>query len=173
MSEVSFVLGGCRSGKSRHALELAMGAPGSRKVYVATCIPQDDEMEERVARHRQERGPEWQTVECPLELAQTLKARDGDGHVLLVDCLTMWVSNLILRDVSPEQLWRDFQDLAGILRTSTARVILVSNEVGGGVVPEYRLGRVFRDAVGQLNQVVAGAASSVTWTVAGIPVQIK
>lgn len=173
MSEVTFILGGCRSGKSRYALQLAEASPGIKKVYVATCIPQDREMEQRVARHREDRGPEWETLESPLELARTLKEWGQKDRVLLVDCLTMWVSNLLMQNAEPEQLRAHAQVLADQLGSGTGQVILVSNEVGSGVVPDNALARTFRDAVGELNQVVAGVAQAVFWTVAGIPVRIK
>lgn len=173
MTEVIFVVGGCRSGKSRYALQLAEDAPEMRKVYVATCIPRDGEMEDRVARHREERGPHWLTMEAPLDLESTLRVQRQEGQIVLVDCLTMWVSNLLMEDASLEQLRARFQDLADVLGSGAGKVILVSNEVGCGVVPDHVLGRTFRDAVGELNQAVAGASRTVFWTVAGIPVRVK
>ena len=173
MSKVTFILGGCRSGKSRYALQLAEASPGTKKVYVATCIPQDQEMEQRVARHRKDRGSEWETLESPLELAQTLKEWSRNDHVLLVDCLTMWVSNLLMQNADPEQLRGHAQVLAGQLGSGAGQVILVSNEVGAGVVPDNALARTFRDAVGELNQIVASVAQTVFWTAAGIPMRIK
>ncbi len=155
------VLGGARSGKTGHALALAE-AVGARRVYVATAEAGDAEMAERIARHRAERGAGWRTVEAPLELAAALGEA---GDVVLVDCLTLWLSNLMLagRDVEAATA-----GLLAALEGAAVPVVLVSNEVGMGLVPETPLGRAFRDAQGRLNQRVAAAVARVDFVVAGV-----
>lgn len=170
--EITLVIGGCRSGKSRHALELAEGF-GDRKTFVATCEARDDEMRRRVAAHRLERGDSWQTLEAPLDLAGALRAAAPRADVVLVDCLTLWASNLILAEKDSEALSREVSELVDAAKTAECPVILVTNEVGAGIVPENRLARHYRDEVGRINQRVAAAADRVIWMVAGIPVTVK
>ena len=173
MKELIFVIGGCRSGKSRHALETADGISGNNKVFIATCIPHDAEMQQRIDRHQKERGQDWQTVEAPVHLPRTIVECSRQTNVLLVDCLTLWISNLLMEtendEVIDEQIFRLIQSIA----SADCPVILVSNEVGAGIVPENKLARRFRDLVGAANQAVAAQADSVVWMVAGIPVKIK
>jgi adenosylcobinamide kinase/adenosylcobinamide-phosphate guanylyltransferase len=162
------VLGGARSGKSRHALGLAE-AIGPARVLVATAEAGDAEMAERIARHRAERGPGWRVVEAPLELAAAL---DGirPADVAVVDCLTLWLSNLLLAGRDPE---READALLAALARAPRPVVLVSNEVGLGLVPETPLGRAFRDAQGRLNQRVAAAVDAVDFIAAGIALALK
>jgi adenosylcobinamide kinase/adenosylcobinamide-phosphate guanylyltransferase len=162
------VLGGARSGKSRHALGLAE-AIGPARVLVATAEPGDAEMAERIARHRAERGPGWRVVEAPLELAATLDGT-GPADVAVVDCLTLWLSNLLLAGRDPE---REAEALLAALARARLPVILVSNEVGLGLVPETPLGRAFRDAQGRLNQRAAAAVDAVDFVAAGIALALK
>ena len=163
-----FVLGGARSGKSRHAQAIAEAAVGSSLgslVYIATAQAFDDEMRDRIARHRGDRDARWQTVEAPTELAAALRGVDGAGTVVLVDCLTLWLSNLILGDADIEG------EVDGLLATLVgleARIILVSNEVGLGIVPDNALARRFRDAAGQLHQRLAAQVDSVDGVMAGL-----
>jgi adenosylcobinamide kinase / adenosylcobinamide-phosphate guanylyltransferase len=163
------VLGGARSGKSRYAqtraevLEL-------EQVYVATGQAFDDEMHDRIARHRADRGEGWITVEAPLAIAQVIAERSTPRTVLLIDCLTLWTTNLILggHDVSGAT--------AGLIAALTAApgpIILVANEVGYGIVPDNALARKFRDEAGIINHRVASAASEVKLIVAGLPVPVK
>lgn len=175
MSRIAFVLGGCKSGKSAHALDLAESADASRRIYVATCVPQDPEMHERVRRHQRERGARWETVEEPLQIARTIEGLSQGQTVLLVDCLTLWITNLLLtgEDVPVAVVEAAVDDLCRTLARAKGPVLLVSNEVGTGIVPQNRLSRRFRDAAGLANQKVAAAADRVIWTVAGIPVRIK
>jgi len=165
------VLGGARSGKSRFALGLAAAAPGPR-AYLATAEALDDEMRERIARHREERGGDWTTVEEPLDLPGRL-AKLAAGHgAVIVDCLTLWVSNLLHAD--PAGAEARFDDLVAALPAAGgAKVVLVANEVGMGIVPENPLARRFRDLAGRLNQQVAAAAGEVHLVVAGIPLRVK
>jgi adenosylcobinamide kinase/adenosylcobinamide-phosphate guanylyltransferase len=142
-------------------------------VFVATCVPHDEEMRERVARHRRLRSASWSTVDVPVDLADAVIEHSGNARVLLVDCLTLWVSNLMVRSEDPQTLRGHIAALVQALSRSRCPVVLVTNEVGCGIVPENRLARLFRDVVGWANQAVAGCADRVVWTVAGIPVTIK
>jgi adenosylcobinamide kinase/adenosylcobinamide-phosphate guanylyltransferase len=173
LKEVVFIIGGCRSGKSRQALEMADGYPGDKKMFIATCIPRDEEMKQRVSRHRAERGQIWQTVEAPIHLPQAIAECSRQADALLVDCLTLWISNLLLVKSDDENIHERIQDLIRALDSAVCPVVVVSNEVGTGIVPENKLSRRFRDLVGSTNQAVAGCADRVAWTVAGIPVWIK
>ena len=163
------VLGGARSGKSAYALRLAE-ASGLERVFVATGEASDAEMRERIARHRAERDARWRTVEAPLDLPDVLAAEARAGRVLVVDCLTLWLSNLILAERDAE---RSAAALGAALRDAAGPVLLVSNEVGQGVVPATPLGRAFRDAQGRLNQSVAEACEAVVLMAAGCPVLVK
>lgn len=162
------ILGGARSGKTRRALTLAEEMPSP--VYIATAEARDMEMSERIAHHRAERGPRWRTVEEPLALAETIRREAGEGRGLLVDCLTLWLSNLMEhgRDLDAETT-----ALKEAIAACPCRLILVSNEVGLGLVPETPLGRAFRDAQGRLNQAIAASADSVEFVAAGLPLRLK
>jgi len=166
------VLGGCRSGKSSHALQLAE-TMGRRRVFVATCVPHDDEMQDRVDRHRRERSDTWRTLEIPINLAEAIRAHSPAADVILVDCLTLWLNNLLMQTQNTNQMQRAIDELAEAVKTAPHAVILVSNEVGAGIVPENRLARLYRDLAGWTNQAIAAACDRVVWTVAGIPVTIK
>lgn len=171
--KITLVIGGCRSGKSSHALSLADAIPGDRKIFIATSVPTDSEMEKRVTKHRQERGILWTTVEEPLEIADIIDRLSKSSDVILVDCLTLWTSNLMFNNLGEAAIELRLQSLASSLDRSHCPVILVSNEVGAGIVPENTLARQFRDMAGFVNQRIAAAAHGVVWMVAGIPVQIK
>lgn len=173
MAQLTFILGGCRSGKSAFALKTANETRADRRIFIATADALDDEMRARVKRHRAERGAGWMTVEAPLALAQAVAEHAGEGRVLLVDCLTLWVSNLLLDVQDPAQAADRIPELVNAVRAAPCPVILVSNEVGSGIVPENQLARRFRDLAGTANQAVAACADTVVWTVAGIPVVIK
>lgn len=160
------VLGGARSGKSRHAQALAEGCRGPR-LFVATAQPFDAEMVERIARHRADRGADWQTLEAPVALPTALERASG---VVLVDCLTLWTSNLLLADADLDAAT---DALLAALRVTTARVVLVSNEVGWGIVPDNALARRFRDVAGRVNQRVAAAVDRVDLVVAGLAMRLK
>ena len=164
---VTLVLGGARSGKSAYAESLVAG-PGA--VYVATAEAIDDEMGERIARHRARRGAGWTTVEAPLDLAAALRANAPGASGVLVDCLTVWLGNLM-------HAGRDIDREAGSLLESLAvppvPVVLVANEVGLGVVPDNPMARAFRDHAGRLNQALAARADRVVLVTAGIPFVLK
>ena len=168
-----FVIGGCRSGKSRQALELAEGFGSTRQIFIATCVPQDEEMKRRVRRHQAERDQRWHTVETPLRLPQAVVELGRSGSVLLIDCLTLWISNLLMETAQIDQIEMHINQLVEALDQTACPVVLVSNEVGTGIVPENRLARLFRDATGMVNQRVAQCADQVMWIMAGIPVPIK
>ncbi|MEE4608636.1 MAG: bifunctional adenosylcobinamide kinase/adenosylcobinamide-phosphate guanylyltransferase [Desulfobacteraceae bacterium] len=165
------VIGGCRSGKSRQALALAAGA--GQRVFVATCMSRDDEMKARVQRHRSERDSSWQTVEEGEDLVGVLDRWDGLDRVMVVDCLTLWTSNLMAAGLSDAVIEASADRLAVRLKNIRGRVILVANETGAGIVPENPLARRFRDLAGLVNQKIAAACRQVVWMVAGIAVTIK
>lgn len=163
------VLGGARSGKSRHAQARAEALAGEL-VYIATAQAFDGEMRERIAHHRMDRGPRWRTVEEPLDLPGALARNAGSGAVLLVDCLTLWLSNLMLAGRDPDSAARH---LAEAIARAPGTVILVANEVGLGIVPDNALARRFRDAAGWLNQTIAAQADEVLFIAAGLPLRLK
>ena len=173
----TLVIGGCRSGKSSHALHLADRMGNVRKIFLATCIPRDEEMHQRVTLHQAERGDGWIAVETPLFVSEAIRDIGPNADVLLVDCLTLWVSNLMMEQAEPDApkdlLAAHTCRLIESLATAACPVILVTNEVGAGIVPDNPLARTFRDAVGQVNQQIAACVDQVIWMVAGIPLKIK
>jgi adenosylcobinamide kinase/adenosylcobinamide-phosphate guanylyltransferase len=172
MKETVLVIGGCRSGKSSYALELAEQIPG-QKIFVATCMPHDKEMEKRVLRHKKQRSQAWTTLEEPVRLPEAISQNSRKENVILVDCLTLWISNLVLENNDQKNIDRHIRKLIQSLEKAECPIILVSNEVGTGIVPENRLARRFRDIAGFTNQKVAACANKVIWMVAGIPVGVK
>lgn len=174
------MLGGARSGKSRYASDLASSLAGGRDVlYIATATAEDDEMEARIARHRRSRPAHWRTIEEAYDVAATLQCEIGESPVVLIDCLTMLITNHLMLDAdeAPESFERRIEsvvdDLMAASAASPAAVIIVSNEVGLGIVPEYPLGRLFRDVAGRANQRAAAASDRVVFMAAGIPMVIK
>ena len=165
---IILITGGARSGKSTRAEARARAFPG-RPVYVATAEALDAEMRERIAKHRARRGSAWLERETPIELVAALVETDGHG-ARLVDCLTLWLSNLM----HAERDWeREAILLAEMLARQNSPVVLVTNEVGLGIVPDNALARRFRDAAGILNQMVARVADEVEFVVAGLPMRVK
>ena len=165
--KLTLVLGGARSGKSRHAEGLITSLPPPW-TYVATAEAGDEEMAARIKSHRERRGAQWRTIEAPRELAKALSAC-GDGPVL-VDCLTLWLSNLMLVEANVEE---ETAQLEETLAATKGPLVLVANEVGSGIVPSYPLGRRFRDMQGILNQRMAARAERVILMVAGLPLALK
>jgi adenosylcobinamide kinase/adenosylcobinamide-phosphate guanylyltransferase len=166
------VLGGARSGKSRYAQELA-GA-FKRVVFIATSRPSDAEMKQKISDHRRNRPQSWKTVEAPLDLDRTLREEGPGADLLLVDCLTLYLANVMRRRRSGRsQLLDDLRRLCEAVQDAKASVVIVSNEVGSGIVPSYRIGREYRDALGKLNQQIARIADTVILMVAGLPLIIK
>ncbi len=163
------VFGGQRSGKSRFAEDLVLRSV-RQPVYIATGGARDAEMAERIALHRKRRGPDWTTIEEPLDLAGAIDRAAGEGAAVLVDCLTLWLSNLVEagRDVD-----RETDGLLAALDRTSAAVVLVSNEVGSGIIPDNALARRYADALGALNQRVAASVGRVVFMTAGQPVLVK
>jgi adenosylcobinamide kinase/adenosylcobinamide-phosphate guanylyltransferase len=173
LNKIIFITGGCRSGKSTYAMQTAEKVPAEQKIFIATCVPQDDEMKQRVARHQRERSQNWVTVEAPLDLPEAILQNNRKGDVILVDCLTLWVSNLLIEIGDENKIGDTISQLIKALEKATCPIVLVSNEVGTGIVPENKLARQYRDIIGLVNQAVAKTASKVIWMVAGIPVTVK
>jgi adenosylcobinamide kinase/adenosylcobinamide-phosphate guanylyltransferase len=171
-SRTVLVLGGARSGKSRHAEALteARVGPGQRPVYLATAEAGDDEMRRRIDEHRARRGSGWTTREEPFALADALVVESRPGRPILVDCLTLWLSNLL-------HAARDADAAAALLAHAVARVpgpvVLVANEIGLGIVPDNKLARDFRDRAGRLNQDLAATCEAVVLVAAGLPLTLK
>lgn len=176
VGKLFLVTGGARSGKSRYAEELVESF-GGEVVYVATLEPEDEEMRRRVERHRAQRSRDWRTVEAPFDVAEAIKR--SEEPVILLDCLSGWVSNLLLaHEEQGEEAILDavlgaVDGLVGVFRESEKMVVVVTNEVGSGVVPAHRLGRWYRDALGLANQRVAAAADAVCLLAVGIPLVLK
>jgi adenosylcobinamide kinase/adenosylcobinamide-phosphate guanylyltransferase len=163
----TLVIGGARSGKSRYAEQLVMSLPPPW-TYVATAEKSDDEMAARIAEHRERRGARWQTVEAPLDLAGQLEARPEAAA--LVDCLTLWLSNVMFADRDVEA---EMTRLEAVIAARSSPLVMVSNEVGSGIVPDNALARRFRDLQGRLNQRVAARTDRVVLVVAGLPMILK
>jgi adenosylcobinamide kinase/adenosylcobinamide-phosphate guanylyltransferase len=166
---LTFILGGARSGKSRRAQTLAEAHDG-KLLFVATAQPFDDEMRDRIARHQEDRDKRWQTVESPIALPAAIRNHALRGHVLVIDCLTLWMSNLLLQELDANAA---SDDLLRALADAACPIYIVSNEVGLGIVPDNALARRFRDVAGSLHQKVAAAADRVEWMVAGLSLQMK
>ncbi|HTG38753.1 bifunctional adenosylcobinamide kinase/adenosylcobinamide-phosphate guanylyltransferase [Sphingomonas sp.] len=163
------VLGGARSGKSRHAQSLAEGM-GRDRLFIATAQAFDDEMRDRIARHRADRDASWRTVEAPVDLPGAIRDHGRAERILLVDCLTLWLSNLLLSDADLDAAGRS---LVRAIAETPALVVLVGNEVGFGIVPDNALARRFRDAAGRLHQDLAARCDAVDLVVAGIALRMK
>jgi adenosylcobinamide kinase / adenosylcobinamide-phosphate guanylyltransferase len=168
LPRLTLVLGGARSGKSRYA-EALVEAAAPRGLYCATAEAGDDEMRTRITAHRARRGPFWQTIEAPLNLTGAIAEASPD-RPLLIDCLTLWLSNLLLAGCP---LAADFATLRASLRDAAGPIVLVANEVGLGLVPKTPLGRRFRDEAGRLNQSMAAIADRVVFVAAGLPLVLK
>lgn len=167
---ITLILGGARSGKSAYALEEANRYEGE-KAFIATAEALDADMKKRIARHRSERGPAWRTFEEPVDLRRVLSETGHSYPAILIDCLTLWVSNLLLRGLNTAEEFEAFA--SKLIEERDSHIFIVSNEVGMGIVPEHPLGRVYRDELGTLNRAVARVASRVVLMIAGIPVPIK
>jgi adenosylcobinamide kinase/adenosylcobinamide-phosphate guanylyltransferase len=164
-----FILGGARSGKSRFAEELA-GKAGGRLHYLATGRAWDDEMRDRISHHQERRGGEWTTHEAPVDIATVLQRLDSPNSVILIDCLTLWLTNLMMENADMETA---FAELEAAIESTRAKLIFVSNEIGLGIVPENRMAREFRDHAGRLHQRVAAIAGEVYFVAAGLPLKMK
>lgn len=180
MGEMMLILGGARSGKSSYAQRLAYELGGERVLFVATAEGGDEEMRARIADHRRSRPAGWRTVEAPRHVAQATAPAIGDARVVLVDCITLLASNVLLANgESPDaqqaerDVVREIEDLCALARQAEATFILVSNEVGLGLVPVYELGRLYRDVLGRANQVLAAQVDQVVLLIAGLPIELK
>jgi adenosylcobinamide kinase/adenosylcobinamide-phosphate guanylyltransferase len=174
---MTFILGGARSGKSRFAQEIAARLK-KRVLFVATCEPLDEEMSSRIKAHQMSRPHNWKTLETPADVAKAMKEKIGDAEVVIIDCMTLLVSNLMgTEEPDSETLEKkvtdELENLIAFVSTSKAHFIIVSNEVGLGLVPPYPAGRVYRDALGMANQMLASNADEVYFMVAGIPIPLK
>lgn len=171
-ASVTLVLGGVRSGKSRFALDIA--ARAASVTFVATARACDDEMSSKIERHRAERPQHWQTKEAPLAIAEAIYAGDDRNELVLVDCLTLFASNLMeAHGDDGVAIASRIDALCTALRNTNRSIVLVSNEVGSGIVPAYPAGRQFRDLLGEINQQVAAIADQVVLMIAGLPMVIK
>ena len=173
----TLILGGAQSGKSKYALRLgeeyikATNKGTARGLYVATAQPLDQEMEEKIQRHKLERGPQWETVEEPTEVPNIIRKSSGLYPVILVDCLTLWLSNLM--EHKPNSIEQSALDLFDALSVTTGPTIMVSNEIGLGLVPGEAVGRKYRDLSGRLHQRLAEICDRVILVVAGLPLELK
>lgn len=166
----TFILGGARSGKSGFALELGESLSEDR-VFVATAVGFDEGMRERIGRHREDRDASWRTVEEAVEVWDVIERECREGRVVVLDCLTLWLNNLMLEERDVEA---DVERLVSVLESGVeGELILVSNEIGLGLVPDTELGRDFRDAHGRMNQRVASVCDRVLFMIAGLPVVVK
>ena len=169
MAQIDLVLGGARSGKSAFA-EKKVLKTSLKPIYIATAEVFDTEMESRIKVHQQRRDGQWHTIECPIELSAALKTLNEEGNIILVDCLTLWLSNLMLNDYDIETYWCD---LLSHLQNNQSHIVFVANEVGLSIVPENKLARQFRDFAGELNQRIASCADNVYFIAAGLPITLK
>jgi adenosylcobinamide kinase/adenosylcobinamide-phosphate guanylyltransferase len=171
MNKITLILGGARSGKSSYALCLAK--KHKKVAFIATCQALDKEMRERIRLHKKARPKHWETFEEPKELAKLIGKLSNRFDCILIDCLTLLVSNLVLAGDKQERVFKKIKELLFILSKKRGKIILVSNEVGLGLVPANKLGRDFRDIAGKVNQLAAQQAGQVFFMAAGLPLKIK
>ena len=171
MGKITFIIGGARSGKSGHALKLAGGA--KRVAFVATCEALDNEMAMRIKDHKNDRPKHWTTFEEPLAVSALIRRISAAHDLILIDCLTLLVSNLFLKKRAPQKIEKEIIAIMEELKKRKRSSIVVSNEVGLGIVPDNRLGREFRDVAGRVNKIAAERSAQVLFMVSGIPWRIK
>ena len=170
-SQLILVIGGASSGKSAAALDLA--GKSAKRAFVATGEPLDEEMAEKILRHRASRGGSWQTHEVPSDLVEWMKKHGQGYQSIVIDCLTLWLSNLLGRGLAGSRIYQQVSDLLQAIRATTALVVVVTNELGLGLVPMDASGRRFRDLVGQVNEQVAAEADAVYFVLSGLPTRMK
>jgi adenosylcobinamide kinase/adenosylcobinamide-phosphate guanylyltransferase len=170
---LTLITGGARSGKSSHALTIATAYPGNRRYFIASAEPSDDEMHTRIERHRADRSAGFVTIEEPVALARVIASLDGRADVLVLDCLTLWVANLMARDRDDLAVMAEADGLIGALTRVTFGAVVVTGEVGAGIVPMNPAARRFRDLLGWINQKVARASDRVLLMTAGYPLIVK
>ena len=171
MKGITLITGGSRSGKSAHALQLA--DEFNRKGFIATAEAIDNEMEQRISNHKKERGEEYMTIEEPVQLAEAIHKMAAETEVILIDCLTVWLGNLSYHLNQTEKEEAEIASFIATLKNPPCQILIVTNELGMGIIPENRAARLFRDRAGHLNQEVASIADRVILVVSGIPVVIK
>ncbi|MCP4650507.1 MAG: bifunctional adenosylcobinamide kinase/adenosylcobinamide-phosphate guanylyltransferase [PVC group bacterium] len=171
MKNIIFITGSVRSGKSNYAVKLAKQSK-QKIIFLATCTPADAEMKQRVRKHKKSRPKNWQTIEEPIDVISVLKQLKDD-ELVIFDCLTLWVSNLLLSGFEEKEVIKIIEKFVEQLKINKANVIIVSNEVGWGIVPENKLARVFRDIIGTAHQKIAKVSDEAYLMVAGMPMKIK
>jgi adenosylcobinamide kinase/adenosylcobinamide-phosphate guanylyltransferase len=172
-NQIVFILGGIRSGKSKLANVLAQQRNGEDVIYIATCMPKDMELKKRVEEHKRCRPTGWITIEEPENLADVLLNLNTEGKLILIECITMFISNLLLDGIKYESIVNKIKELIKVLKTIKNDVIIVSNEVGFGGISPNKLARQFADILGIANQLIANIADEVYLVTAGIPTRIK
>lgn len=166
------ITGGCRSGKSRFALDYG-NQHFPKRLYLATCEALDEEMAQRIEHHKKTRSPEWQTIEEPIEIVNKIRRYGDEVDMILLDCITLWLSNLLMRRKDEPEIMKETDRLIETIKRSPASFIVVTNEVGMGIVPADPLSRRFRDLSGMTNQRIADAVDTVIFMVSGIPIFLK
>lgn len=172
MGKITFIVGGAKSGKSAYALSLA-DRRKKEVAFIATCEPLDKEMRQRIAQHKKTRPMHWQTFEEPKDVSGLLKKIGNRFDCIVIDCLTLWCSNLVLSGYSQNSIEEEAKNIITCLKTVKAISVIVSNELGLGIVPENKLARSFRDIAGRVNQIVADKADKVYFMISGIPMKVK
>ncbi len=170
-SKLIFVLGGARSGKSSFALQ--QGKAHSPRAFLATAEPLDAEMAIRIQKHKRSRGSGWTTFEIPVQLAEWFTEQGGNYSSVVVDCLTLWLNNILREKIRPRQIPTHVRKFLKAMRASSGQIVIVSNELGLGLVPGDSVSREFRDMAGRMNQLVAAEADEVHFLVSGIPLRLK
>ncbi len=170
--KVIFITGGCRSGKSRYALDY-VNQHFLKKLYLASCEALDEEMAQRIEHHKKMRGPEWHTIEEPVEIVDKIRQYGDKVEVILLDCIPLWLSNILIKWDSDSRIMDEVDRFVNMIKQSPTSFIIVSNEVGMGIVPAEPLGRRFRDLSGMVNQKITEVADTVVCMVSGIPLFLK
>jgi len=173
MYPIKFIIGGCRSGKSKYALSYANTHWQPPKCFLATSEPLDQEMEVRIANHQKERGPDWHTIECPINICHSIQNNSHKYSGMILDCITLWISNLMCQDMDDAFIKKQIAQFLDALTNIQCPIVIVSNEVGLGIVPDNVMARLYRDLVGYANQQIAAVAEEVVFMVAGIPMTVK
>ncbi len=166
------ITGGSRSGKSRHALHLTKNIRG-QKIFLATAEPLDEEMAERIKKHQNERGKEWSTIEESLDPTSVLKEKGDEPGYIILDCITLWLSNMIMKNMTQQTILQRVHEFVGKCKNCASNIIVITNELGSGTVPMQPSARSFRDLAGETNQILASEFDEVINMVSGIPVAIK
>ncbi len=172
MGKIIFILGGARSGKSSYAIKLAK-EHDKKVAFVATCLALDEEMKKRIGLHKKTRPSHWKTFEEPIDLAVLLRKLSHEFDIVIIDCITLLISNLLSEDLEDDKIEERAREMLEALEAAKYKTLIVSNEVGLGIVPDNELGRRFRDIAGKINQMIAHKASEVFFMVSGLPLKVK